>query len=128
MCDNDRTEELEKIIKEQKEMIDKLINAQKASFKETFEPKKEKVDDAMKAMFSIITNKEIQRHFVKAGVEFLSGIEELIRAVPVPDNVKETMKKASEAKDDFVKDVVDELNSSKQKAAGKKKMKKIDVE
>ena len=128
MCDNDRTEELEKIIKEQKEMIDKLINAQKSSFKEKIEPKKEKVDDAMKAMFSIFTNKEVQRHFVKAGVEFLSGIEALIKAVPVPDNVKETMKKASEAKDDFVKDVVDELNSSKQKAAGKKKIKKIDVE
>jgi len=128
MCDSN-TEELERIIKEQKEMIEDLINSQKASFKETMGNEKKKADETFKAMFSIFTNKEIQRHFVKAGMEFLSGIEELIKAVPIPDNIKEKMDKASEAKDDFVKDVVCDLNPScKYKSAGKKKMKKIDVE
>jgi vacuolar-type H+-ATPase subunit E/Vma4 len=126
MCDNN-TEELERMIKEQREMIEKLIEAQKASFKETTEPKKERAEDAMKAILSIIANKDIQKHFVKAGMEFLSGIEEIIKAVPFPDSVKEKMDKASEAKDEFVRGVVCELNPVCKQKTGKK-MKKIDVE
>jgi len=126
MCDNN-TEELERMIKEQREMIEKLIEAQKASFKEATEPKKEKAEDAMKTIMSIITNKEIQKHFVKAGMEFLSGIEELIKAIPFPDSVKEKMDRASEAKDEFVRDVVCELSPVCKQKTGKK-MKKIDVE
>jgi len=128
MC-NDNTEELERIIKEQKEMIDKLIEAQRTSFRDTAGSNRERVDDAFRSVLSIFTNKEIQKHFVKAGMEFLSGIEELIKAVPVPDSVREKMDMATEATDDFVKDVVSDINTSyKQKATGKKKIKKIDVE
>jgi 2-hydroxy-3-keto-5-methylthiopentenyl-1-phosphate phosphatase len=129
MCD-ERTEELERMVKEQREMIDKLMAAHGSSFKDTIESKKEKADETFKSVFAIFTNKEIQRHFVKAGMEFLSGIEEIIKAIPVPDSVREKMDMATEAKDDFVKDVVCDLNPScKYKAAaGKKKMKKIDVE
>jgi len=129
MCDNDRTEELEKIIREQKKMIDDLMNNQQTSFKVKVETEKKKADEALKSMVSIFTNKDIQRHFVRAGMEFLSGIEELIKTIPFPDNVKETMDKAYEAKDDIVREVCDLNPSCKYKATGtKKKMKKIDVE
>ncbi|MCL2890931.1 MAG: hypothetical protein FWF40_03455 [Methanomassiliicoccaceae archaeon] len=132
MCD-ERTEELERMVKEQKEMIDKLMEAHGhdhgPSLKDTIDSKKEKADETFRSVFAIFTNKEIQRHFVKAGMEFLSGIEEIIKAIPVPDSVREKMDMAAEAKDDFVKDVVCDLNPScKYKSASKKKMKKIDVE
>ena len=127
MCDNSNTEELERMIKEQREMIEKLMEAQKSSFKSTIEPKKEKAEEFMKAMLSLFTNPEIQKHFVKAGMEFLSGIEEAIKAIPLPDNVKEGIGKASEIKDTFVRDVVCEMNPVCKYKTGKK-MKKIDVE
>jgi hypothetical protein len=90
---------------------------------------KEKAEDAFKSVISLFFNPDIQKHFVKAGMEILAGVEEAIRNMPFPDFVKETMDKASDTKDEIVKDVMCESNPNcKVKQTKNKKMKKIDVE
>jgi hypothetical protein len=61
-------------------------------------------------------------------MEFLAGVEEFLKKAPMPDNMKETVEKACDAKDAFVKDIVCEVNVDCKAKTKDKKMKKIDVE
>ena len=127
MCDHSNTEDLERIIREQREIIDKLIDAQKASLEATAESKKDKIESTLKTMVAPLMNPEVQKHFVKAGMELISGIEELVRSAPLPDSVRGNVDKACDAKDALMRDVVCEMNPVCKYKTGKK-MKKIDVE
>jgi len=118
--------DIEEFVKKNKEMIEAILKAQKEKFKEKAEPQKQKAEDAVKGMISLILDPEIQRHFVKAGMEVLSGIEEILKKAPMPDKMKETVEKACDARETFVRDVMCEVNTDcKMKP---KKTKKIDVE
>ncbi|MDR2866775.1 MAG: hypothetical protein LBV13_05190 [Methanomassiliicoccaceae archaeon] len=133
MCDRkiddmSTDEILEFLVRTQRDKIEKILKAQKDSVKEKMGPQKEKIEDALKAGTSLFFNPEIQRHFVKAGMEFLAGMEELIRNIPMPDFMKETMHKASESKDIIVKDIANEKDAEKKQKTEDSKMKKIDVE
>ena len=128
MCDNEK--DIEKFVKENTEEIERILKAQKGSFKEKAEQKKEKAEETMKSFFSLFFSPDIQRHFVRAGIEFLSGIDELMRSAPMPGFVKETMERAHETKE-TIKDEVKKDADAKNKAAKPdkdKKIKKIDVE
>ena len=126
---------LEWIVRTQKDKIEGIINKQKETFKEqkeTFKeqmaPKKEKIDETMKGFMSMLLNPEIQKHFVRSGIEFLSGIEELIKNAPMPEFMKENVEKACDAKDEVVKDMAKEFAKEDEPKKTNKKMKKIDVE
>jgi len=132
MCDT-KTEDmnedelLEALVKAQRSKIEKILNDQKASMKEKIEPKKEKAEETVKSVLSLFFNSEVQRHFVKAGIEFLSGVGEMIKNAPMSEDMRENVCKVCNMKDKIVKDATDEINS-KQKANKDKKMKKIEVE
>jgi len=123
MCDE--KVDIEDFVKKNMGEIELILKAQKESFKEQANTQKEKAEDTLKGVLSLILDPEIQRHFVKAGMEVLSGIEEILKKAPMPDKVKETFEKACDAKEKFVKDVVCEENPD---CKIKKKTKKIDVE
>ena len=128
MCDD--AKDIEKFVKENMEEIERILKAQKSSFKEKTEQKKEKAEEMMKSFASLFFSPDIQRHFVRAGIEFLSGVDELIRSAPMPGFVKETMEHAHETKE-TIKDEVKKDADAKNKAAKPdkdKKIKKIDVE
>jgi hypothetical protein len=120
---------LKYLMKKEKKKVEEIFKDQNSAFKIKIEPEKEKAEDAFKSIVSIFFNPDIQRHFVKAGIEFLSGVEETIKNMPFPDFVKETMNMASETKDEIMKDVCDSNPNCKVKPKDKdKKIKKIDVE
>jgi len=124
MCDNNHTD-LEEIVRMNREKIEEILKAQK---KEKFEPKKEKAEEAMKGILSLFLDPKIQMHFVRAGMEFLYGIEEIVKGAPLPDEMKETVNKACEMKDNIVKGIVNEMDPKAKPKDKEKKMKKIDVE
>ncbi|MCL2608134.1 MAG: hypothetical protein FWD92_06250 [Methanomassiliicoccaceae archaeon] len=129
MCDKriedmNTDELLELLVKAQRDKVEKMLNAQKESIKEKIEPKKEKAEEAIKSMLSLVFSPGVQGHFVKAGIEFLSGVEEIIKNAPMPDSVRENVCKACDLKDK-VKDAVGDIGKQKTKD---KKMKKIEVE
>jgi len=144
MCKEDI--DLEEIVRNNKERIEEILrdgNFGKENEGEVHEgePKfaaggikidlgpMEKVGDAMKEIFSLLLDPKIQIHFVKAGREFLSGIEAMIKNAPLPDEVKDTVNKAYEVKDKIIEDLAKEFGPDPKKGKEKgKKMKKIDVE
>ncbi|MCL2712414.1 MAG: hypothetical protein FWD37_03960 [Methanomassiliicoccaceae archaeon] len=127
MCNDDI--DIEEFVKKNREAIEKILKEQDTSaFKEKADAQKEKAEEVLKGVIGTILNPDIQRHFVKAGMEFLSGIEELLKSAPFPEKVKETVEKAYEAKETFVKDVVCDLNPDCKIKNKEKKTKKIDVE
>jgi len=125
--DMNADELLEALVKVQRAKVEKILNDQKASIKEKIEPKKEKAEESFKSLLSLFFSPEVQGHFVKAGISFLSGIGEMIKNVPMSDEMKENVCKACTLKDKIVKDAAADIDS-KQKTNKDKKMKKIEVE
>jgi hypothetical protein len=134
MCDKkiedmSTDEILEYLVRTEKDKVEKILKAQKETVKEKLGPRKDRAEDAFRSLVAMFLNPDIQKHFVKAGMEILSGVEEAIKVMPMPDFVKEAMGKASDAKDAIMKDVVCDSNPHcKVKVNKDKKMKKIDVE
>ena len=123
MCNDDM--DLEDFVKKNKDEIERILKEQDDTFKVKFDVKKDKAEDAVKTVLSLFLNSDVQKHFVKAGIEFLSGVEVLIRNAPLPDEMKENIDKACDVKDKMVKDIVGEFGKPKNK---EKKTKKIEVE
>ena len=139
MCDKriddmDADELLEALVMSQRAKIEKILNEQKASFKEKFEPEKKKAEEAVGSILALFMDPNVQRHFMKAGIEFFAGIDELFRNIPTPDFVKDAMKNAQDAENERPEGNVKAENNAKADDAPKKKqtkskkMKKIDVE
>jgi hypothetical protein len=90
----------------------------------------EKIGDAFKEVVSLLLEPKVQIHFIRAGKELFSGIEEMIKSAPIPEEMKEMMDKAHKVKDKIVEDLAEEFDpeAKKEKKPKGKKMKKIDVE
>jgi hypothetical protein len=124
-------EMLEELVRTQREKIEKILKEQKKgeTLRDKAEPKKKEAEEILKSVLTLFINPDVQGHFVKAGIEFLSGVEQLIRNAPLPEDMKKNVNTACEMKDMFVKEVVTAMDESKPKDKDKKKnMKKIDVE
>jgi hypothetical protein len=114
MCDTD----IEQFVKDNREKIEEILaRAEK-------DPGR-KVEDAMKKVFAALMSPEVQKHFLRAGLEAISGIEAIVRNIPVPDKMKDAADKAREAREN-VKDVMCEVKGCKTSKG--KKVKKIEVE
>jgi len=125
MCD-DKEIDIEEFVKKNREKIEEILKQREGSFRDRFEPKKEKAEDAMRSLLALLFNPDVQKHFIKAGVEVLSGIGEIIKNAPMPEEMKQNVDKAYNAKDKVVKDIVDEMAAPKSKE--KRASKKIEVE
>ncbi|MDR0334276.1 MAG: hypothetical protein LBH69_00095 [Methanomassiliicoccaceae archaeon] len=127
MCNDDI--DIEEFVKKHREEIEKILKASEGHLKTDIGPA-EKIGDAMKGMLSMFLDPKIQMHFIRAGKEFFTGVEEMMRNAPLPDEMKDTVNKACEMKDRIVKDIVNEMDgdAKSKKDAKEKKMKKIDVE
>ena len=123
--------DLEEIVRKHKEEIEKILKAQQESGIKIDIGPLDRMGDAIKGMASMFFDPKIQMHFIRAGKEFFSGVEELMKNAPFPDEMKETVNKAYEMKD-RMKDIMNDPEpESKPKGKDKekeKKMKKIDVE
>ena len=57
-----------------------------------------------KQFVSAITSRDTQRHFIRAGVEFAMAMENIMRNLPMPEQVK----KANDITQDYVQFVIEE--------------------
>ena len=136
-------EMLERLFSEEKEMMEKLFKEGKSSFKETFDKecekaedfakeKKEKAKEKAEQVFNAFTDPDVQKHFLVMGMEFMMGMNALIRAMPFPDFVKEAAGKAEEtrkgASEEFSKAEKSKPNSGVEKIHIKMTAKKDDTD
>jgi hypothetical protein len=104
-----------RLFKEEREMVEKLFKEEKDIFKKAFEcecskaedfakEQKQKAKDAAQGMFNAFTDPEVQKHFMKMGMEFMMAMSIIMKAVPVPDFVKDMGEKAQAARKDSSED------------------------
>jgi hypothetical protein len=102
-------EMLEKLFREEKEMLKSFYREEKEFFKGAFdeecskaeefsEEQKKKAKDAAQGMFNAFTDPEVQKHFLSMGIEFMMAMTALMKAMPIPDAVKDMADKADEAR------------------------------
>ncbi len=96
----DTEPELEDFVRENLDVLERIIRKEKKAAEESFRRNKDKVRDrvdqtrkdaksAAKQTFEAITNPEVHSHFMNAGLEFISGINSLVRSMPRPDFMKD---------------------------------------
>ena len=51
----------------------------------------EKGKDAMKPFFDAMKNPEVQKHFITMGVEFMLGVTEFMKSLPITEEIKAKM-------------------------------------
>ncbi len=52
---------------------------------------KQRTEDFARAVYSVFTDPEVQRHFMAMGMEFFMGLSAMMQKAPVPDFVKKTV-------------------------------------
>lgn len=50
---------------------------------------KDKTEDFAKDMYSAVMNPDVHKHFIRMGMEFFIGLNELASRMPMPDSVKQ---------------------------------------
>ena len=132
----ENSEKIIAVLKAQKKDAEALFDDEKARAEDLFRMNKEKVDeyaDAKKAkveeialgMFAAVANPVVQRHFIKMGMEFMMGMDEMVKAMPMPDTMKKTWESATDIRDTFTDSYCDVNPKCQTK---KKTAKKIELE
>jgi len=101
----DNKEMMKRIFGEEKEILEKFLNEEKEYFKGMFEEeqskaeeffgeKKKKAKETAEDVFKAFNDPDVQRHFMKMGIEFMMGMSALMKVMPFPDFVKDMAGKA----------------------------------
>ncbi|MDR2845945.1 MAG: hypothetical protein LBV63_01540 [Candidatus Methanoplasma sp.] len=96
--------ELERFFRENKEIVERLLLEERDLVKETVKAEKERFEEyvgdprvrareAADGLFGALTDPEVQRHFLTVGIEFLLGVNALIQAAPLPEELKDFVNK-----------------------------------
>ena len=92
---NDNRELVEKMMAVQKENVEMTKSVGKDVIKMGFESTymaaefaRKKSEEFFVTTYKMITNPEVQRHFMASGLEFLAGLTALAESAPMPDFVK----------------------------------------
>ncbi|MDR1690419.1 MAG: hypothetical protein LBR42_01070 [Candidatus Methanoplasma sp.] len=107
-------EMIERLLKEEKVRLERLFKEEKESFKSAIEEEqakaeeqKKKAKEAVQGVFNAFTDPEVQKHFMKMGMEFVMGVNALVKAMPFPEGFRDMADKAEEARksaaEDFAK-------------------------
>lgn len=113
---DDQSEEFRKFILENREIIEKILNEgkeksepfdeAKQEFKEYVDKTKDKTKDAGDAILKIVSDDEVQKHFITGCLEFLHFFEAVINAAPLSPEVREAVDKFEQARDTTISNVV----------------------
>jgi len=98
-----------RLLKEEKSTAEKLFKEEKECFKSVFDEeikkaeefagkKREKAKDTAQEVFNAFTDPEVQKHFMIMGIEFMMAMNALISAMPFPEGIKDMAEKAEEAR------------------------------
>ncbi|MCL2509491.1 MAG: hypothetical protein FWF07_00220 [Methanomassiliicoccaceae archaeon] len=89
---------MENLFKEEKGMFRGACDEEKARAEEFAEKGKDKAKEKAQEVFNAFTDPEVQKHFMAMGLEFMMGMSALVSAMPFPDGVKDMADKAKEAR------------------------------
>ncbi|MCL2317746.1 MAG: hypothetical protein FWC44_01625 [Methanomassiliicoccaceae archaeon] len=98
-------EMLKRIFGEEKEILEKFLNEEKEYFKgmfeeeqsraeEFFSEKKHKAKETAEDVFKALSDPDVQKHFMKMGIEFMMAMSALMKVMPFPDFMKDMANKA----------------------------------
>ncbi|MCK9333506.1 MAG: hypothetical protein M0Q19_10120 [Candidatus Cloacimonetes bacterium] len=126
--------DLERFVRENREMVKKLLELEKDLAKETLKEEKYRVEELIdyqkaktkevaEGVVTMLTDPDVQKHFMAVGFEFFMGINALMKAAPLPSVVKDAMNKAEDIKDETSKNFC-KVNPN---CAKKPKTQKVDI-
>ncbi len=113
--EEDRSEEFRKFVLENRDIIESILNEGKEeeeepSLSEKIDQKKEESKDKVKSMndavLKIISDDDVQKHFITGCLEFLHFVEAVISAAPLSPEAREAFDKFEETKDTTVRNIV----------------------
>lgn len=83
---------IEKLMLLQKEGAIEVASAGRSAVheaKDMAEASRQKTEDMAKAVYTMFTDPEVQRHFMAMGMELFMGVSAMMQRAPVPDFVKD---------------------------------------
>ncbi|MGN0098428.1 MAG: hypothetical protein ACI38Y_03775 [Candidatus Methanomethylophilaceae archaeon] len=101
-------EEFQSFIKQNRDLIEKMMSLQKKAAVETLsagreitheavdsmvdtaEKAKDKTEEFVKTTYNMFTDPDVQKHFMSMGMEFMAGMSAMMQKAPMPDFVKDT--------------------------------------
>ena len=116
-----KEEDLEGFVIENEEKILKMLKDGKIGPKAKMEREAEKGKAFMKGVIQALTDKEVQGHFMRMGLEMIMGIGALIKALPLPEEMAPLVENVTEQTD-----ALGEIVNRKEPGAPKKKKKPIE--
>lgn len=132
----DQSEEFRKFILENREIVESILNEGKKKsedlLEENVDKAKAKAKDVGDAMFTILNDDDVQKHFITGCLEFIHFFEAVVKAAPMSPEAREAVEKFEQSRDNAIKNVVmagakDRMESininDKTKTAPKKKAK-----
>ena len=112
---DEKSEEFRRFILENREIIEAILDEDKkekkeASKNEKLNKKKEEVKskakDANDTLISIISDDNVQQHFITGCLEFIHFFEAVIDAVPMSPETREAVNKFGETRDTTIRNIV----------------------
>ena len=133
----DQSEEFRKFILENREVIESILNEGKKKteniLEENADKAKAKAKDAGDAVFTILNDDDVQKHFITGCLEFIHFFEAVVKAAPMSPETREAVEKLEGSCDNAIKNVVAvgakdrmesiNINDVKTKSSPKKKEK-----
>jgi hypothetical protein len=89
---------MENLFKEEKGMFRGAFDEEKARAEDYADKGKEKAKEKAQEVFNAFTDPEVQKHFMAMGIEFMLAMNALVGAMPFPEGVKDMAEKAKEAR------------------------------
>lgn len=112
---DEKSEEFRRFILENREIIEAILEEdekekKKASKNEKLNKKKEeaktKAKEANETIISIISDDDVQQHFITGCLEFLHFFEAVIYAAPLSPETREAVNRLEEARDTTIRNIV----------------------
>ncbi len=100
-------EEFQSFIKQNRDLIERMMSLQKQAAVETLsagreiaheavgsavdtaDKAKEKTEEFVKTTYNMFTDPEVQKHFMTMGMEFMAGMSSMFQKAPMPEFVKD---------------------------------------
>lgn len=111
----DRSEEFRKFILENREIIESILkeadgedvpDKEKDPVKAKVDETKGKVKDVSDALLTVISNEDVQKHFITGCLEFLHFFEAVINAAPLSPEVREAVDRLEQTRDTTIQNIV----------------------
>jgi len=109
---DEKSEEFRRFILENRELIETILKEEKEKLNasEKLDQKKEEAKEKAKELndtvLSVLSDDEVQKHFITGCLEFVHLFEALIKAIPMSPDTREVVDQYEEARDKTVRNII----------------------